>query len=59
MEERIYLVEARDHHGAMQRAYCDTYAEANEAAEIFCRGYEFVEIMAGHPGAWETIEQTW
>ena len=58
MEERIYLVEARDCHG-MQRAYCDTYAEAAEAAEIFCRRYEFVEIMAGHPGAWETVDQTW
>lgn len=57
--ETQYLVDARDHHGAMQRAYCDTLEEAEEIAEEFGSGYEFVEILKGYPGAWESISQSW
>lgn len=54
-----YLVEARDHHGAMQRAYCDTLEEAGEIATEYGNGYEFVEILKGYPGEWETVSQSW
>ena len=57
--ETQYLVEARDHHGAMQRAYCDTLEEAGEIATEYGNGYEFVEILNGYPGEWESIAQSW
>ena len=57
--ETQYLVEARDHHGAMQRAYCDTLKEACEIATEYGNGYEFVEILKGYPGEWESIAQSW
>lgn len=57
--ETQYLVEARDHHGAMQRAYCDTLEEATEIAEEYGNGYEFVEILRGYPGEWESVAQSW
>lgn len=57
--ETQYLVEARDHHGAMQRAYCDTLEEAGEIATEYGTGYEFVEILKGYAGEWETISQSW
>ena len=57
--ETQYLVEARDHHGAMQRAYCDTLEEAGKIATEYENGYEFVEIMKGYPGEWESVAQSW
>ena len=57
--ETQYLVEARDHHGAMQRAYCDTLEEAGEIATEYENSYEFVEIMKGYPGEWESVAQSW
>ena len=57
--ETQYLVEARDHHGAMQRAYCDTLEEAEAAAEWLGQGYEFVEVLKGYAGEWETVSQSW
>ena len=57
--ETQYLVEARDHHGAMQRAYCDTLKEACEIATEYGNGYEFVEILKGYPGEWESVAQSW
>jgi len=54
-----YLVTARDHHGACQNAYCDTMEEAEEAAALFGEGYEFVEILKGGPGKWESVSQSW
>lgn len=57
--ETQYLVEARDHHGAMQRAYCDTLEEAGEIATEYGNGYEFVEIFKGYTGEWESIAQSW
>lgn len=57
--ETQYLVEARDHHGAMQRAYCDTLEEAGEIATEYENGYEFVEILKGYPGEWESVAQSW
>lgn len=57
--ETQYLVEARDHHGAMQRAYCDTLEEAGEIATKYGNSYEFVEILRGYPGEWESVAQSW
>lgn len=57
--ETQYLVEARDHHGAMQRAYCDTLEEAGEIATEYGNGYEFVEILKGYAGEWESVAQSW
>ena len=57
--ETQYLVEARDHHGAMQRAYCDTLEEAGEIAAEYGNGYEFVEILKGYAGEWESVAQSW
>lgn len=57
--ETQYLVVARDHHGAMQRAYCDTLEEAGEIATEYGNGYEFVEILKGYAGEWESVAQSW
>lgn len=54
-----YLVEARDHNGRGQRAYCDTMEEAEEAAAELGNSYEFVEIMKGYPGEWVSVSQSW
>lgn len=53
-----YIVKARDGRSA-QAAYCDTLEEAEAAAEWLGQGYEFVEILRGYPGEWETISQSW
>lgn len=53
-----YVVKARDGRSA-QAAYCDTLEEAEAAAEWLGQGYEFVEILRGYPGEWETISQSW
>lgn len=53
-----YVVKARDGRSA-QAAYCDTLEEAEAAAEWLGQGYEFVEILKGYPGEWETISQSW
>lgn len=57
--ETQYLVQARDHHGAMQRAYCDTLEEAGEIATEYGNSYEFVEIVKGYAGEWESVAQSW
>ena len=53
-----YVVRARDGRSA-RAAYCDTLEEAEAAAEWFGQGYEFVEILKGYPGEWETVSQSW
>ena len=57
--ETQYIVEAWDHNGGHQKAYCDTLEEAEAAAEWLGQGYGFVEILKGYPGEWETISQSW
>ena len=57
--ETEYLVEARDQNGRGQKAYCYTLEEAEEIAEEFGSGCEFVEILKGYPGEWESISQSW
>ena len=57
--ETQYLVEARDQNGRCQKAYCDTLEEAGEIAIEYGNGYEFVEILKGYPGEWETVSQSW
>ena len=53
-----YVVKARSGRSA-QAAYCDTLEEAEAAAEWLGHGYEFVEILKGYPGEWETVSQSW
>lgn len=53
-----YVVKARDGRSA-QAAYCDTLEEAEAAAEWLGQSYEFVEILKGYPGEWETVSQSW
>lgn len=53
-----YVVKAGDGRSA-QAAYCDTLEEAEAAAEWLEQGYEFVEILKGYPGEWETVSQSW
>jgi len=56
--ETEYLVAAHDQHG-MQNNYCKTLEEAEELAEEMARGYEFVEILKGYPGEWESVSRNW
>lgn len=53
--ETQYLVQARDQNGRCQKAYCDTLEEAGEIATEYGNDYEFVEILKGYPGEWESI----
>lgn len=53
-----YVVKARDGRSA-QAAYCDTLEKAEAAAEWLGQGYEFVEILKGYPGEWESVSQSW
>lgn len=54
----VYVVKARDGRSA-QAAYCDTLEEAEATAEWLGQGYEFVEILKGYPGEWESVFQSW
>lgn len=54
-----YLVEARDQNGRHQQAFCSTLEEAEDAAASYCNGYEFVEILKGYAGEWESVSQSW
>lgn len=56
--ETEYLVQAADQNG-QQKAYCETLEEAEEACEELARAYEYVEILKGYPGEWETVSRTW
>lgn len=56
--ETQYLVQARD--GAnVRKAYCDTKEEADYIYEKYAQEFEFVEMLEGYPGEWESIAQTW
>ena len=57
--ETQYLVEARDQNGRCQKVYCDTLEEAGEIATEYGTGYEFVEILKGYAGEWESVAQSW
>ena len=57
--ETQYLVEARDQNGRCQKAYCDTLEEAGEIATEYGNSYEFVEILKGYAGEWESVAQSW
>lgn len=56
--ETEYLVASHDQHG-MQNNYCETLEEAEELAEEMARCYEFVEILKGYPGEWESVSRNW
>lgn len=53
--ETEYLVEARDQNGRSQKAYCSILEEAEEIAAEYGNGYEFVEILKGYAGEWESV----
>lgn len=56
--ETRYMVQARD--GAdVRKAYCDTKEEADYIYEKYTQEFEFVEMLEGYPGEWESIAQTW
>lgn len=57
--ETEYLVGACDQNGRAQNTYCSTGEEAEEIYEELARAYEFVEILKGYPGEWESISRTW
>ena len=57
--EAGYLVQAWDQNGRHQNCYCDTLEEAEEVAAECGNGYEFVEVLKGHPGAWEPVSRSW
>ena len=57
--ETQYLVQASDQRGCYQKAYCDTLEEAEEIAEWLGQGYEFVEVLKGYAGEWESVSQSW
>lgn len=57
--ETEYLVEARDQNGRYQKAYCDTLEEAEDAAAELGSAFEYVEILKGYPGEWETVSKSW
>lgn len=54
-----YLVEARDQNDRCQKAYCDTLEEAGKIATEYGNSYEFVEILKGYAGEWESVAQSW
>ena len=54
-----YLVSAHDQGGRMQNAYCDTLEEAEDIAGEYGNQYEFVEIMKGYAGEWESVSKSW
>ena len=56
--ETRYMVQARDG-ASVRKAYCDTKEEADYIYEKYTQEFEFVEILEGYPGEWESIAQTW
>lgn len=55
--EAEYLVQAWDHNGRHQSYYCGTLEDAEKAAAECGKDCEFVEILKGYPGEWETFER--
>ena len=56
--ETQYMVRARTG-GDIRKAYCDTKEEADYIYEKYTQEFEFVEMLEGYPGEWESIAQTW
>ena len=56
--ETRYMVQARDG-ASVRKAYCDTKEEADYIYEKYTQEFEFVEMLEGYPGEWESIAQTW
>ena len=58
--ETQYLVEARSEVGGVLRTFCDTLEEAEEiAAGYYGSSFQWVEILRGYPGEWESVAQSW
>ncbi len=56
--ETRYMVQARDG-ASLRKAYCYTREEADYIYEKYTQEFEFVEMLEGYPGEWESIAQTW
>lgn len=54
-----YIVLVRDQCGRCYKVCFDTSDEAEAAAKWFRRGYEFVEVLKGHDGKWESVSRSW
>ena len=54
-----YLVQARSEGGRIQKAYCDTLEEAEDIAAEYGSSFQWVEILKGYAGEWETVSQSW
>jgi hypothetical protein len=58
--ETQYMVEARSEVGGVLRTFCDTLEEAGEiAAGYYGSSFQWVEILRGYPGEWESVAQSW
>lgn len=54
-----YLVQSSGGNGPQRVILCRSLEEAEEAADIESRRFEFVEILKGHRGEWESISRSW
>lgn len=54
-----YIVLVRDQCGRCHKVCFDTSDGAEAAAKWFRRGYEFVEVLKGHDGNWESVSRSW
>lgn len=57
--ELQFLVQCADSSGRMQKAYCRTLEEAEDIAAEYGNSFDFVEIMKGYPGEWESVSRSW
>ena len=56
--ETQYMVRVLDG-TSLRKAYCYTREEADYIYEKYTQEFEFVEMLEGYPGEWESIAQTW
>lgn len=56
--EREYLITAAKNEfgGGFQNNYASTWKEACDCSNYMSEYYEFVEILYGYPGHWESVE---
>lgn len=53
-----YMVLVKDQSGRCQKVCFYTLEEAETAARWFRRGYEFVEVLKGYGGKWESASRS-
>lgn len=57
--ETEYLVAAHSSDGSSQKAYCSTLEEAEEVAAEYGSSFQWVEILKGYAGEWDSVSQSW